>query len=113
MGCLCIVCIECFIKFDIIGHLLVVYKTSRKSVGLVTSNAISDHWKEKALPKYSLKMLWSSSIMLVAFIFMIALFAIAFYIKEDFLDFTLSVTGILVAILLSTIYAMARQRLRK
>ncbi len=53
---------------------------SRKSARLIWSKRISDHWKERILPVYSLTMFWTSLQILAWLIFLAMIFALGLYI---------------------------------
>ncbi|MEO1701502.1 MAG: hypothetical protein AAFR71_05555 [Pseudomonadota bacterium] len=84
----------------------------RKVKDVMTSNNISDEWKEKALPKYSMGMMRSSSyllaILLVAFAPMLALDVAARLFDLKFLEFAMSPFGIIFMTILGFAYFVWR-----
>ncbi len=46
---------ECFLRLPILRQLADVTATARKAMTLLKSSRISDHWKERVLPAYSLR----------------------------------------------------------
>ena len=108
LSILCVISVELIIRTKVFQHLSIVTKTSKRATSLMTSKKISDHWKEKVLPAYSLNILKASITMLVTFLMIIALFLIASKASASFLSYTLSAIGIVHAIALSAIYVKIR-----
>lgn len=47
---------ELFLRLPIMQHLATVGAVSRKSMKVLGAKRVSDHWKEKVLPAYSLRL---------------------------------------------------------
>lgn len=47
---------ELFLRLPIMKHLATVGAVSRKSMKVLGAKKVSDHWKEKVLPAYSLRL---------------------------------------------------------
>ena len=108
---LCAVCVEIFLRTKVLQQVVVITGTAKKAVSVMSSSKISDHWKENVLPRYSLKILRASFIMLAVFVAMIALFLGVSQWVSGFLSFTLSAMGIVLAIVLSVAYVKLRSTL--
>lgn len=106
---LSIFAVEIFIRLNFFLALNSLVLTSKKAVFIVSEKAISDHWKEKVIPIYALKIIKSSSQMLIA---IIAIFSFI-YILGNFLDgfhkFLYSIIGITESIIFVTGYIYIRR----
>ena len=104
--------VELLIRLPISLTLTQLRTTVSRVSAILTSRKISDHWKEKALPKYALRLFNLTMLLgvyiIVAFIPFILLSAVSIAIGVPFLQFTLSLTGILYMTILSTGYAKVR-----
>ena len=104
--------VELLIRLPIPLTLTQLRTTVSRGSAILTSRKISDHWKEKALPKYALRLFNLTMLLgvyiIVAFIPFILLSAVSIAIGVPFLQFTLSLTGILYMTILSTGYAKVR-----
>ena len=104
--------VELLIRLPISLTLTQLRTTASRVSAILTSRKISDHWKEKALPKYALRLFNLTMLLgvyiIVAFIPFILLSAVSIAIGVPFLQFTLSLTGILFMTILSTGYAKVR-----
>ncbi len=86
-----------------------------KSMRVVRSPAISDHWKERVLPRYSagiFKATLGLALVMILFLAPFALvIALGYGIGEDVDGFLSSLTGILVVTAMAGGYALVRQRI--
>ena len=73
-------------------------KVTRKVMDILPQGNISDHWKEKVIPAYALRMMKYSLQMLLILLSILSLFLIANYLLKDFLTFSLSLIGIIEAL---------------
>ncbi len=110
MSILCVIAVEIIIRSRILHQVTTITSTAKRAVSVMASKRISDHWKEKVLPKYSLKIMRASVTMLGIFLAIIAVFFLIFSIRTSFYDFTFSVFGIIFAIVLSILYAKFRPK---
>ena len=86
---------------------------SKKSMKVILNKNLSDHWKEKILPTYSLQMMnLSFSMLLILFIIILPFFVIAL-IFDDFLDFVISLKGIMASLLLAFCYLYIKNELKR
>ena len=104
--------VELLIRLPISLTLTQLRATVSRMLAILTSRKISDHWKERALPKYALRLFKLTMLLAVyivaAFIPFILLSVVSIAIGVPFLQFTLSLTGILFMTILSTGYAKVR-----
>lgn len=108
-------CIELFLRLPVIERTRGVLTTSRRSIKVVASKAISDHWKELVLPRYSLRMasgsLAAAGLMILAFSPIIALALVGPLFGADVMGLLLSWQGIVGISLFAALYVFLRNRL--
>jgi hypothetical protein len=51
-----LVCCELLVRIPLIDRIRAVAESARRSASVIASPTISDHWKERALPRYALRM---------------------------------------------------------
>jgi len=82
-----------------------------KAIHVILSDAISEHWKEQALPHYSLLLLKTSfsilAVLLIPFVFIL----LASYIHKDLVLYAVSFKGFTVMICVSFVYFIIRPKL--
>ena len=115
---LCILGVELFIRLPFRRYIVALWHVSKKSVRVVTSSGISDHWKEKALQRYSRDMALASLRIGFLLVVMGLLIGIAAYLCDlllpsggSILEFISSGSGISVAIIVSCVYVFVRNKL--
>lgn len=92
---ICVLSVEIFIRSNFIPILFSLLKVTRKVTNILPQRNISDHWKEKVIPAYALRMMKYSLQMLLILLSILSLFLIANYLLKDFLNFALSFMGII------------------
>ena len=105
----CVLSVEVFIRFNFLLILDSILKVIRKVTYLIPKINISDHWKEKAVPAYALRMMKCSLQILLILLLILSLFYVADYFFNGFLLITLSFFGIIE----STVFAFGYAYLRK
>ena len=108
-----IVSIEIIIKSKylfLVNSLICLLKKANK---VIISERISDNWKEKVIPQYSLSMFKYSLTMLLIFSVIIILFFIAGKLNVDFINLVFSLKGIVWSILFGFGYLYIKNLLRK
>ncbi|MEO1249531.1 MAG: sulfotransferase, partial [Pseudomonadota bacterium] len=107
--------VELFLRLPVVEKTRGVLTTSRRSINVVASKAISDHWKERILPHYSLRMasgsLSAAGLMILAFSPIIALALIGPLFGADVMGLLLSWQGIVGISLIAALYIFLRNRL--
>ena len=106
---ICFLSVEIFIRSDYILLLNTTFKFSKKATSTILNKNISDHWKEKIIPKYSLQMMKCSLQMLIILFSIIFIFVIGDKVLSGLLEFTFSWNGIIESILLAFSYAYIRK----
>jgi hypothetical protein len=112
---LCVVLVEIAVRLPFAPVMADVSRTGVRSMRVLRSSRISDHWKEKVMLAYSGRMFRAS--MRLAGI-LIVLFGIAALIvwgfdaiSGGFFHFMLSWQGILATLVLASLYFVARKRI--
>ena len=90
----CISSVEVFIRLNFLSYLDLILKVIKRVTYVIPKSNISDHWKEKVIPAYALRMMKYSLRILLILLLIISLFFIADYFLNDFLAFTFSLIGI-------------------
>ena len=115
---LCVVAIECFILLPIINLVKRLLSVSQKSVKVVTSPKISDHWKEIVLQRYARDMAkYSLCIGLGMFLVSLPVIAAAYLLdtlngaSQSVIEYTMTPKGLLFATTFSFFYIFLRRRI--
>ena len=109
----CILSVEIFIRLHFLSHVDSILKITKKVIYLIPQNKISDHWKEKVIPIYSLSVMkYSFQILLILFL-ILSLFFISELFIDDFLIFTLSLIGIIESMVFAIGYFYIRKLFNK
>jgi hypothetical protein len=106
---LCILSVEVFIRSNFLSHLDLILKVTKKVIYLIPKSSISDHWKEKVIPAYALKIMKYSLQILLILLLIISLFFISDYFFNDFLAFTFSWIGIIESMVFAFSYVYLRK----
>ena len=104
----CILSVEIFVRSNFSHKTGSLIQVTRKVIKILPQKNISDHWKERAIPAYAIKIMQYSLKMLLILLSIILLFIIANYFFEDFIDFSVSSRGIAEAV----VFAFSYLRLR-
>ena len=105
----CILSVEIFIKSNFLSYLYSMLKVMKKAAFMISQNNISDHWKEKAIPAYALRIMKHSLQILLILLIIMSLFFIADIFFNDFLALTLSLLGIIESIIFVFGYVYLRK----
>jgi len=105
----CILSVEVFIRLNFLSYLDSILKVTRKVTYVIPQNNISDHWKEKVVPAYALRMMKYSLQILLILLLILSLFLIADFFFNDFLALTLSLIGIVESLVFAFGYAFLRK----
>ncbi len=110
---ICFFSIEVLFRSNYIDLIYSIIKLSKKASYTIFNKNISDHWKEKIIPTYSLQMMKSSILMLLNILLIIFIFIFADKFFDSFLKFTFTLKGIIESILFAFIYAYIRKSILK
>ncbi len=105
----CILSVEVFIRFNFLLILDSILKVTKKVTYVISQDKISDHWKEKVVPAYALRMMKYSLQILLILLLILSLFLIADFFFNDFLALTLSLIGIVESLVFAFGYVFLRK----
>ena len=105
----CILSVEVFIRLNFLSYLESILKVTKKVTFVIPKSNISDHWKEKVIPAYALRIMKYSLQILLILLLIISLFFIADYFFNDFLAFTFSLIGIIESMVFAFGYVYLRR----
>ena len=108
-----IIAIEIIYNFKFFYKLNLINKLLNRAIRIISNKKISDHWKEKIIPKYSLKIFINSFLMLLLLSLILFVFYITSLIFEDFYIMLFSFKGIFLSILFSVFYNLLKNNLIK
>jgi ABC-type uncharacterized transport system permease subunit len=109
----CILSVEVFIRLNFLSYLDSILKVTKKVTYVIQKSNISDHWKEKVIPAYALRMMKYSLRILLILLLIMTLFFIVDYFFNDFLAFTFSWIGIIESMVFAFGYVYLRKLLIK
>ena len=109
----CVLSVEVFIRFHFLSVLESILKVIRKVTHVIPQDNISDHWKEKVIPAYALRMMKYSLQILLVLLLILCLLFVADYVFNDFLALTLSFFGIIESMVFAFGYVYLRKSLIK
>ena len=102
----CILSIELFLRLNFLSHLNTLFNSLKKVIYIVPTKNISDHWKEKVIPIYAIRMMRASGKILLISLFILSFFLLNNFFFNGLLEFTISLLGIIESIffLISYLY---------
>ena len=106
---LCFLSVELFIRFNCIDLINSIINVSTKSIYVLSTKSISDHWKENIIPIYSLQLMKSSIQMLLVFLSIIFLFLLSDKFFSGLIDLTFSRKGIIESMFFAFSYSYLRK----
>ena len=109
LSLVCIVSVEVFIRLNFLSHLDSILKVTKRVTYVIPKNNISDHWKEKVIPAYALRIMKYSLQILLILLLILSLFLIADFFFNDFLAFTFSWIGIIESMVFAFGYVYLRK----
>ena len=104
-----ILSIEILIRFNLLNRLNLIIILINKASKIIISKNISDHWKEKVIPKYSIKIMKFSLHIFVMLISICCIFFIVNIINTGFLSYLFSIQGIIESTLIAFGYLYLRR----
>ena len=110
---ICILSVEVFIRFNFLLLLDSILKVTKKVTYIIPKENISDHWKEKAIPAYALKIMKFSIQILLILLCILSFFFIADIFLSGFLIYTLSFIGIIESMVFAFGYVYLRKSVIK
>ena len=113
LSLVCILSVEVFIRLNFLSHLDSTLKVTKRVTYLIPKGNISDHWKEKVIPAYALRIMKHSLQILIILFLIMTLFFITDYFFNDFLALTFSLIGIIESMVFAFGYVYLRKSLFK
>ena len=105
--------IEVMKKTNLRGSFISIINITLKIKTVMFSANISDKWKEIVIPTYAFQIMLYSSKIIITLLVVIAIILVINVIFMEFLDLLFSLTGIILSIVISTAYILARVHLLK
>ena len=105
----CILSIEIFIRFNFLYLLDSIRRVTVKVVHVIPAGNISDHWKERVILAYALRIMKCSAQMLFILLLTLFIFLIVDYFINDFLKFVLSLAGVIDSVIFAFGYIYVRK----
>jgi preprotein translocase subunit SecE len=105
----CILSVEVFIRLNFLSYINSILKVTKKVTYIIPQNNISDHWKEKVIPAYALKIIKYSLQILLILLIIMSLFFITDFFLNNFLAFTFSLIGIIESMVFASGYVCLRK----
>jgi len=109
LSLVCILSVEVFIRLNFLSHLDSILKVTKRVTYVIPKNNISDHWKEKIIPAYALRIMKYSLQILLILLLIMSLFFITDLFHDNFLIFTLSFIGIIESMVFAFGYVYLRK----
>ena len=113
LSLVCILSVEVFIRLNFLSYLDSILKVIKRITYVIPNNNISDHWKERVIPAYALRIMKYSLQILLILLLIMTLFLIVDYFFNDFLAFTFSLIGIIESMVFAFGYVYLRKSLIK
>lgn len=114
MNHLCIIVVttisfEILIRFNLILKFNSIINLINKSANTIFSKNISDNWKEKVIPAYSLKIMKLSLQIIFVLILIACIFYVVNILNVGFFSYLFSIIGVIESILIAFGYLYLRQ----
>ena len=113
LSLVCILSVEIFVRFKFPSHLGSILRVANRVTYIIPKSNISDHWKEKVIPIYALRIMKYSLQILLILLLIMTLFFIVDFFFNDFLAFTLSFIGMIESMVFGIGYFYLRKTLIK
>ena len=113
LSLVCILSVEVFIRLNFLSYLDSILNVTKKVTFVIPKSNISDHWKEKVIPAYALRIMKYSLQILLILLLIMSLFFIVDFFFNDFLAFTFSWIGIIESMIFAFGYIYLRKSLIK
>ena len=106
---LCVSSVEIFLKSNFLSILDIFAQIIKRIIHVIASKNISDHWKEKILPLYALRMMKYSLQILIILLIILFLFVTTNHFYNDLLNLIFSLIGIIESLIFSFGYLFLRK----
>jgi len=108
-----VISLEIIQKFNYLFLVNSLIQLNKKAYQVILNKKVSDNWKEKIIPEYSLKILKISILMILVPIFLFFIFYLTSLFFNNFQNFIFSIKGILASILISFGYVYSKNLMKK
>ena len=105
----CILSIEIILRVNFFNLLKLTFIDTKKIINIASSNKISDHWKEKSIPSYALKIIKTSIKIILIVVSIILIFIIPNIFMSGFINFVTSFIGIVESLFFVLVYFYVRK----
>ena len=106
---LCVLSVEIVVRSSLLNALGAILHVTGKAAFVMSRNSISDHWKEKVVPEYALRLLKLSTRVSLVVLVVLFLFVAADYVLGSFRALALSLIGAIESVLFATGYYYLRK----
>ncbi len=106
-----IVAIELFVRIDALVFVHKMVEKFSSFAELMSSNSVSDHWKEKVIPAYALIIIINALKFLSVLLLTAGLFTGLGWLFNGFFQFSISIVGMVEMLVFSVIYIKIRAKL--
>ena len=113
LSLVCILSVEVFIRLNFLSCLDSILKVTKKVTYVIPQSKISDHWKEKVIPAYALRIMKYSLQILLILLLILSFFFITDLFFNNFLAITFSLIGIIESMVFAFGYVYLRKSLIK
>lgn len=110
---ICVFSVEFFIRLKFLTIIDSMIKITKKVINVISSKYISEHWKEKIIPVYALRIMNYSIQLLFIFLITLSPIIIIDFFFNDLLVFIFSFIGIFESLFFSFGYIYIRQSFLK
>tara|TARA_B100000674_G_C37940242_1_gene962237 strand:- start:1450 stop:1815 length:366 start_codon:yes stop_codon:yes gene_type:complete len=107
----CLFAVEVFIRNSFISDLKSALAIFKKIFLYIPSKRISDHWKEKAVKRYSIILLRDSVKIFFKVLYILIIFVAFSLIFDGFFEFLFLISSFIKSVLYISIFSLLRYRL--
>lgn len=105
----CVLSVEVFIRSKIIRRVGDSASAAKKAVRVLSTDSISDHWKEKAIQSYAALIFRNSAKVLAILTLALLPFVLAAWYSPILIDYVLSSVGSVVTLVMAAGYVAVRR----
>lgn len=106
---ICILSVEIIVRLNFFSFFGLIIKVTTKATHIISQSSISEHWKQKVIPIYAFRIIKYCIHMFFIIFLIFTFFIIANYFFRNFLDFSLSLLGIVETIVFAFGYICLRK----
>lgn len=110
---ICVLSVEFLVYCNFLFLLNSILHVTKKVINILPNKNISDHWKEVAIPAYSLSIMGSSLKILLILLCIFSFFVTADILLTNFLELILSFEGIIESVGFTILYFFFKKIISK